>query len=166
MMKMKSERVSGTRDDTSSKTLINLSDTSVILCEVFKNDGKDTNAKSAHQQQYSIDMDIKIFLPISHGPKPNHSSHKAEQPPKHDVTCTWKKHDINKEKSLCDYTKGRWVRDEMGPLYNGSSCGTIKDGQNCLRHDMADQILVIFIGNGNRTNAIYRDSTLTGFLIL
>ncbi|CDY71946.1 BnaUnng04750D, partial [Brassica napus] len=70
------------------------------------------------------------------------------------------------EKSLCDYTKGRWVRDEMGPLYNGSSCGTIKDGQNCLRHDMADQILVIFIGNGNRTNAIYRDSTLTGFLIL
>ncbi|KAH0897524.1 hypothetical protein HID58_047092, partial [Brassica napus] len=58
-------------------------------------------------------------------------------------------------------TQGRWVRDEMGPLYNGSSCGTIKDGQNCLRHDMADQILVIFIGNGNRTNAIYRDSTLT-----
>ncbi|CAN6852185.1 unnamed protein product, partial [Brassica oleracea] len=49
------------------------------------------------------------------------------------------------EKSLCDYTKGRWwfdkgrwVRDEMGPLYSGSSCGTIKDGQNCLRHGRPD----------------------------
>lgn len=31
---------------------------------------------------------------------------------------------------------------------------------------MEDQIPVIFTGNGNRTNAIYRDSTLTGFLIL
>ena len=42
------------------------------------------------------------------------------------------------EEALCDYTKGKWVRDEMGPLYNGSSCGTIKDGQNCLRHGRPD----------------------------
>ena len=43
-----------------------------------------------------------------------------------------------KEESLCDYTKGKWVKDEMGPLYNGSSCGTIKDGQNCYRHGRPD----------------------------
>ncbi|ESQ28193.1 hypothetical protein EUTSA_v10018613mg [Eutrema salsugineum] len=43
-----------------------------------------------------------------------------------------------KEDALCDYTKGKWVRDEIGPLYNGSSCGTIKDGQNCFRHGRPD----------------------------
>ncbi|CAA7014363.1 unnamed protein product [Microthlaspi erraticum] len=43
-----------------------------------------------------------------------------------------------KEEALCDYTKGKWVRDEIGPLYNGSSCGTIKDGQNCFRHGRPD----------------------------
>ncbi|KAG2322322.1 hypothetical protein Bca52824_015535 [Brassica carinata] len=47
-------------------------------------------------------------------------------------------YDRIKEESLCDYTKGKWVRDEMGPLYNGTSCGTIKDGQNCLRHGRPD----------------------------
>ncbi|KAF2607012.1 hypothetical protein F2Q68_00046200 [Brassica cretica] len=44
----------------------------------------------------------------------------------------------SQEEALCDYTEGKWVRDEMGPLYNGSSCGTIKDGQNCLRHGRPD----------------------------
>ncbi|CAN8235815.1 unnamed protein product [Cochlearia groenlandica] len=43
-----------------------------------------------------------------------------------------------KEESLCDYTKGKWIRDEIGPLYNGSSCETIKDGQNCFRHGRPD----------------------------
>ncbi|KAF8090527.1 hypothetical protein N665_0474s0006 [Sinapis alba] len=51
---------------------------------------------------------------------------------------TQESYDRSKEESLCDYTKGKWVRDEMGPLYNGSSCGTIKDGQNCLRHGRPD----------------------------
>ena len=61
-------------------------------------------------------MDIKIFLPISHGPKPNHSSHKAEQPPKHDVTCTWKKHDINSQyiKNQEGYTKKKSYIPNMG----------------------------------------------------
>lgn len=43
-----------------------------------------------------------------------------------------------KDESLCDYTQGKWVRDEIGPLYNGSTCGTIKDGQNCFRHGRPD----------------------------
>ncbi|VVA94758.1 unnamed protein product [Arabis nemorensis] len=43
-----------------------------------------------------------------------------------------------KEEALCDYTKGKWIRDEIGPLYNGSTCGTIKEGQNCFRHGRPD----------------------------
>ncbi|KAE8722665.1 Protein ALTERED XYLOGLUCAN 4 [Hibiscus syriacus] len=38
----------------------------------------------------------------------------------------------------CNYTNGRWVHDKMGPLYNGTTCGTIKDGQNCISHGRAD----------------------------
>ncbi|KAG2312984.1 hypothetical protein Bca4012_027579 [Brassica carinata] len=54
------------------------------------------------------------------------------------VITSYSSSSTQEEESLCDYTKGRWVRDEMGPLYNGSSCGTIKDGQNCLRHGRPD----------------------------
>ncbi|XWS34854.1 hypothetical protein CRYUN_Cryun21dG0072700 [Craigia yunnanensis] len=38
----------------------------------------------------------------------------------------------------CDYNNGRWVHDKMGPLYNGTTCGTIKDGQNCISHGRPD----------------------------
>ena len=38
----------------------------------------------------------------------------------------------------CDYTNGKWVRDKLGPLYNGTTCGTIKDGQNCISHGRHD----------------------------
>ncbi|KAK8526483.1 hypothetical protein V6N13_017513 [Hibiscus sabdariffa] len=38
----------------------------------------------------------------------------------------------------CNYTNGRWVNDKMGPLYNGTTCGTIKDGQNCISHGRPD----------------------------
>lgn len=44
----------------------------------------------------------------------------------------------------CDYTKGEWIRDESGPLYNGTSCGTIKDGQNCIAHGRADLSYLFF----------------------
>ncbi|KAL1189856.1 Xyloglucan O-acetyltransferase 1 [Cardamine amara subsp. amara] len=43
-----------------------------------------------------------------------------------------------KNEALCDYTEGKWIRDEIGPLYNGSTCGTIKEGQNCFRHGRPD----------------------------
>ncbi|KAJ4973193.1 hypothetical protein NE237_006367 [Protea cynaroides] len=43
-----------------------------------------------------------------------------------------------KKETPCDYFNGKWVRDKAGPLYNGSSCSTIKDGQNCLRHGRPD----------------------------
>lgn len=38
----------------------------------------------------------------------------------------------------CDYTDGQWVPDKLGPLYNGSTCGTIKDAQNCIVHGRSD----------------------------
>nr|DAD31019.1 TPA_asm: hypothetical protein HUJ06_009870 [Nelumbo nucifera] len=38
----------------------------------------------------------------------------------------------------CDYNDGKWVRDESGPLYNGTSCTTIKEGQNCISHGRPD----------------------------
>lgn len=43
------------------------------------------------------------------------------------------------EKSIvCDYTDGKWVHDNTGPLYNSTACGTIKDGQNCFSHGRPD----------------------------
>ncbi|KAI4975969.1 hypothetical protein ZWY2020_049576 [Hordeum vulgare] len=38
----------------------------------------------------------------------------------------------------CDYSDGEWVPDARPPLYNGTSCGTIKDGQNCMAHGRPD----------------------------
>ncbi|XP_077222950.1 TRICHOME BIREFRINGENCE-LIKE 27 [Tasmannia lanceolata] len=38
----------------------------------------------------------------------------------------------------CDYSNGQWVRDNSGSRYNGTSCGTIKDGQNCIGHGRPD----------------------------
>ncbi|KAL6969486.1 Xyloglucan O-acetyltransferase 1 [Sarracenia purpurea var. burkii] len=38
----------------------------------------------------------------------------------------------------CDYSNGKWVPDKLGPLYNSTSCGTIKDGQNCMSHGRPD----------------------------
>ncbi|XP_010910815.1 xyloglucan O-acetyltransferase 2 isoform X2 [Elaeis guineensis] len=38
----------------------------------------------------------------------------------------------------CDYSDGRWVPDARGPRYNGTSCSTIKDGQNCMAHGRPD----------------------------
>ncbi|KAA8533106.1 hypothetical protein F0562_033361 [Nyssa sinensis] len=38
----------------------------------------------------------------------------------------------------CNYSHGKWVHEKVGPLYNGTTCGTIKDGQNCMRHGRPD----------------------------
>ncbi|EEF30987.1 conserved hypothetical protein [Ricinus communis] len=42
------------------------------------------------------------------------------------------------EKTPCDYTNGNWVYEKRGPLYNGTTCGTIKEGQNCISHGRPD----------------------------
>ncbi|KAL9328084.1 hypothetical protein ACSQ67_003087 [Phaseolus vulgaris] len=46
-----------------------------------------------------------------------------------------------KEKSnetRCDYFNGEWVSDSRGPLYNDTTCGTIKEGRNCMTHGRTD----------------------------
>ncbi|KAH9623312.1 hypothetical protein KSS87_000449, partial [Heliosperma pusillum] len=45
---------------------------------------------------------------------------------------------VNVLPTTCDYTNGEWIKDKKGPLYNGSTCGTIKDGQNCMTHGRPD----------------------------
>ncbi|KAJ0975815.1 hypothetical protein J5N97_017780 [Dioscorea zingiberensis] len=38
----------------------------------------------------------------------------------------------------CDYSNGRWIRSKAEPIYNGTSCGTIKKGQNCMANGRPD----------------------------
>lgn len=58
-------------------------------------------------------------------------------PPPPTRTSSFKEEERAAETS-CDYTVGKWVRDESGALYNGTTCGTIKDGQNCIKHGRPD----------------------------
>ncbi|KAH1264552.1 Protein ALTERED XYLOGLUCAN 4 [Glycine max] len=37
-----------------------------------------------------------------------------------------------------DYFDGKWIRDRRGPLYNSTTCGTIKEGQNCITRGRPD----------------------------
>ncbi|XP_068639031.1 xyloglucan O-acetyltransferase 1-like [Aristolochia californica] len=45
---------------------------------------------------------------------------------------------VNFDPMPCNYTMGQWVPDKSGPQYNGTSCSTIKDGQNCMAHGRPD----------------------------
>ncbi|KAJ4761457.1 Protein trichome birefringence [Rhynchospora pubera] len=38
----------------------------------------------------------------------------------------------------CNHSSGQWIPDDRGPLYNGTSCHTIKDNQNCMAHGRPD----------------------------
>ncbi|KAL6606425.1 hypothetical protein ACP70R_042078 [Stipagrostis hirtigluma subsp. patula] len=38
----------------------------------------------------------------------------------------------------CDYSDGEWVPDPRPPLYNGTSCGAIKDGRSCMANGRTD----------------------------
>ncbi|KAM7484268.1 hypothetical protein LguiA_000277 [Lonicera macranthoides] len=50
----------------------------------------------------------------------------------------------------CDYTNGKWVPDKVGPLYNGTNCGTIKEGQNCMSHGRPDMGYLYWRWNPNQ----------------
>ncbi|XP_073059326.1 xyloglucan O-acetyltransferase 1 [Primulina eburnea] len=41
--------------------------------------------------------------------------------------------------TLCDYTYGKWVPNRLDPLYNGTTCETIKYGQNCMLFGRPDK---------------------------
>ncbi|RZB99364.1 protein ALTERED XYLOGLUCAN 4-like [Glycine soja] len=71
--------------------------------------------------------------PLSFPPSPEselpHSFTSHFSPPSEDE----KAHD-----TPCDYFNGKWVSDKRGPLYNGTTCGTIKENQNCIKHGKLD----------------------------
>ncbi|XP_027362809.1 protein ALTERED XYLOGLUCAN 4-like [Abrus precatorius] len=46
--------------------------------------------------------------------------------------------DSNANDHSCDYFNGKWISDKRGPLYNGSTCGMIKEGQNCIINGRLD----------------------------
>ncbi|XP_057443620.1 xyloglucan O-acetyltransferase 2-like isoform X2 [Lotus japonicus] len=41
-------------------------------------------------------------------------------------------------KRQCDYFNGKWVPDSRGPLYNGTTCGTIQKSLNCITNGRPD----------------------------
>ncbi|GMH26125.1 hypothetical protein Nepgr_027968 [Nepenthes gracilis] len=61
-----------------------------------------------------------VFIPSS-----------VSSPPRH-------KGDRKFNETPCDYTNGKWVPDTLDPLYNDTSCGTIKEGRNCRSHGRPD----------------------------
>ncbi|CAK9182487.1 unnamed protein product [Ilex paraguariensis] len=78
------------------------------------------------------------FYPIPHSLSPT-----DQLPPNNPIIITTPSPSQEEERShvqiACDYSTGKWVHDKNGPLYNGTSCGTIKDGQNCLSHGRPDK---------------------------
>lgn len=79
---------------------------------------------------------ISVSPPVHHKLSSNHpiliSKSPPPPPPPQEVEKS------NLEIESCDYTNGKWVHDKVGPLYNGTTCGTIKEGQNCMTHGRPD----------------------------
>ncbi|KAG9450349.1 hypothetical protein H6P81_010314 [Aristolochia fimbriata] len=45
---------------------------------------------------------------------------------------------VNLDRMPCNYARGQWIPDKSGARYSPTSCGTIKDGQNCIAHGRPD----------------------------
>ncbi|MED6136804.1 Xyloglucan O-acetyltransferase 1 [Stylosanthes scabra] len=60
--------------------------------------------------------------------------------------------DDDENETACDYFNGEWVRDLRGPLYNGSTCSTIKEGQNCFKHGRPDSGYLYWRWKPNQCN--------------
>lgn len=52
--------------------------------------------------------------------------------------------------SSCDYTQGEWVPTKWRPLYNGTTCDTIKQGQNCMLYGRPDKDYLNWRWNPNQ----------------
>ncbi|KAI5437073.1 xyloglucan O-acetyltransferase 1 [Lathyrus oleraceus] len=65
--------------------------------------------------------------------KEHHYANVSPPPPSHSVN------DIHKvDDPSCDYFNGKWIHDKTGPLYNGTTCVTIKESHNCITHGRPD----------------------------
>ncbi|KAH6805241.1 hypothetical protein C2S51_030072 [Perilla frutescens var. frutescens] len=53
-------------------------------------------------------------------------------PPPPDPTPQVSRKDNVSRRISCDYSQGEWVPDKEEPLYDGTTCDTIKKGQNCM----------------------------------
>ncbi|XP_057811914.1 xyloglucan O-acetyltransferase 2-like [Salvia miltiorrhiza] len=47
--------------------------------------------------------------------------------------------EVSRKAPPCDYAEGEWVPSETAPLYNGTTCDTIKPGQNCMARGRPDR---------------------------
>ncbi|CAM0913537.1 unnamed protein product [Alopecurus aequalis] len=76
-------------------------------------------------------------VPSQHGRAPANAREELHPPPPPDQGET-RAGGVSAPPPACDYSDGEWVPDARPPLYNGTSCGTIKDGQNCMAHGRPD----------------------------
>ncbi|KAK9750991.1 hypothetical protein RND81_02G234400 [Saponaria officinalis] len=75
----------------------------------------------------------------------------AQSEKTNEILSTIQNPEISTEQT-CDYTNGEWIHDNRGPLYNGSSCKTIKDGQNCMTHLRPDTNYLYWRWQPNQCN--------------
>jgi hypothetical protein len=59
---------------------------------------------------------------------------------------------IKAENHSCDYFNGKWIHDKSNPLYNGTTCGTIKEGQNCMANGRPDSNYLYYRWKPNECN--------------
>ncbi|XP_004489877.1 xyloglucan O-acetyltransferase 1-like [Cicer arietinum] len=52
----------------------------------------------------------------------------------------------------CDYFNGEWIHDKRGPLYNGTTCATIKEGQNCITNGRPNSTYLYWRWKPNQCN--------------
>ncbi|KAF5741049.1 protein ALTERED XYLOGLUCAN 4 [Tripterygium wilfordii] len=76
------------------------------------------------------------FYPLPQSPTTPHNILYSSSP--YSPPFSQEEESANESPPPCDYTKGKWVYDRIGPLYNGTTCGTIKEGQNCISHGRPD----------------------------
>lgn len=74
------------------------------------------------------------FYPLSLTKSQTQLHHATSSSPTHYTVND--KHKIDEHP--CDYFNGKWIHDKKGPLYNGTTCGTIKQGQNCITNGRPD----------------------------
>ncbi|CAI8587645.1 unnamed protein product [Vicia faba] len=61
--------------------------------------------------------------------------------------------DIHKvDDPSCDYFNGKWIHDKTGPLYNGTTCVTIKESQNCITNGRPDSNYLYYRWNPTQCN--------------
>ncbi|XP_057448435.1 xyloglucan O-acetyltransferase 1-like [Lotus japonicus] len=92
------------------------------------------------------------FYPLLHlsNPITNHSS-LSPSPPSPPPSTSYSVNDKAYEKP-CDYFNGKWVNDKRGPLYNGTTCGTIKESHNCITNGRPDSDFLYWRWKPNECN--------------